>query len=114
MLAIRLQRIGKKKFPTYRLIVSEKAWDTKGTYLEALGSFNPHVKEGGFKPDIERVNHWLKVGAMPSNTVNNLLVNAGVIKGEKKKSVFISQSRAKKLAEKKKTKEETAKTETAK
>lgn len=103
MLVIRLQRIGKKKFPTYRLIVSEKARDTKGSYLEVVGTYNPHAKEGQFVPNTDRLNHWLKMGAQSSNTVNNLLVQQGIIKdAKKKKSVYISKVRADKMAEKKK------------
>lgn len=112
MLVIRLQRVGKKKFPTYRLIVSEKARDTRGSYLEAVGTYNPHVKEGGFVPNSERINYWIKIGAQPSNTINNLLISKGMINGaKKKKSVYISKARAIKLAEKKKT--EKPKTEKA-
>ena len=103
MLAIRLQRVGKKKFSTYRLIVSEKARDTQGTFLELLGTYNPHAKENQFAPNADRVNYWISKGAVPSETVNNLLVTAGLVKGKKQKSVTISKRRAIKLAEKKKT-----------
>jgi len=103
MLVIRLQRIGKKKFPTYRLIVSEKTRDTRGAYLEALGTFNPHLKDGGFLPETERINYWMGKGAQPSPTIHNLLIKSGILKGlPKKKSVYISKKRAAKLEEKKK------------
>lgn len=102
MLAIRLQRIGKKKFATYRLIVSEKTKDTWGTYLEQVGTYNPHAKENQFLPDVERVQYWLSKGAQPSDTLHNLFVTAGLIKEKKKKAVYISKRRAAKLAEKKK------------
>lgn len=106
MLMIRLQRVGKKKQPTYRLIVSEKTKDTHDTYVELLGSFNPHVKENGFLPKVDRIKYWLSVGAQPSDTVRNLLIAAGVMEGKKKKSVFLSGKRKAKLEEKKKTKAE--------
>ena len=102
MLTIRLQRIGKKKIPTYRLIVSEKGRDTYDVYLENLGTFNHHAKENAFQPKADRVTYWLEKGAQTSNTVNNLLLNAGIMKGAKKKSVFLSEKRKKKIAEKKK------------
>jgi len=108
MLIIRLQRVGKRKFPTYRLIVSEKARDTKGTYLEALGTFNPHVKENGFKPITERIKYWLSKGAQTSGTLNNLFIAQGLIEGKKMKSVCLSERRKKKLAEKSKAKAEAA------
>src|SRR3990167_11470423 len=101
MLTIRLQRIGKKNNPTYRLVIAEKARDTQGRNLEILGSFNPHAKEGGLLPNTERIKYWLEKGAQTSNTVHNLFLKAGIIGGEKKKkSVYISQTRAVKLAEK--------------
>ncbi len=103
MLAIRLQRIGKKKFATYRIIVSEKARDTQGDHLEQVGTYNPHAKENQFLPIVDRVKYWISKGAVPSETVHNLLVTAKMIEGKKKKSVFISKKRAAKLAEKKKT-----------
>lgn len=102
MLAIRLQRIGKKKFATYRIVVSEKARDTQGDHLEQVGTFNPHAKENQFLPIVDRVKFWISKGAVPSETVHNLLVTNKMIEGKKKKSVFISKKRAAKLAEKKK------------
>ena len=103
MLTIRLQRIGKKNSPTYRLVIAEKARDTQGRNLEILGVFNPHAKENGLAPNAERIKYWLEKGAQTSHTVHNLFLKAGLISGEKKKkSVYISQSRAAKIAEKKK------------
>lgn len=102
MLAIRLQRIGKNKFATYRLIVSEKSKDTWGTYLEQVGTFNPHLKENQLLANAERIQFWLSKGAQPSPTLHNLFLKAGLVKGKTKKSVFISKARAAKLAEKKK------------
>lgn len=103
MLTLRLQRIGKSKFATYRLIVSEKARDTQGVYLEQLGTFNPHDKTQQFKPVADRVTYWIEKGAQTSGTVHNLLMQAGLIKAKKKmKSVFLSTKRKTKIAEKKK------------
>lgn len=101
MLAIRLQRVGKKKFSTYRIVISEKARDTQDRYLELLGTFNPHAKENQFLPNAERINYWLSKGAVASDTIHNLLVKAGVVKGGKKKVVFLSEKRKKKIAAKK-------------
>lgn len=104
MLTLRLQRIGKNKFPTYRLIVSEKARDTQGVYLEQLGTFNPHIKTKTeqFKPVADRVTYWISKGAQASGTVHNLLMAAGLITADKKKkSVFLSKKRKTKIAAKK-------------
>ncbi|KKQ40616.1 MAG: 30S ribosomal protein S16 [Candidatus Magasanikbacteria bacterium GW2011_GWA2_37_8] len=105
MLIIRLQRVGKKKFATYRLIISEKTRDTQGRYLENLGVYNPHNKVDGFVPDTERIKYWLSKGAGCSDTINNLFVKAGIMEGKKKRKVNLSNKRKAKLAEKKKAKE---------
>lgn len=99
MLAIRLQRIGRKKQPLYRLVISEKTKDTQGNHLEILGQYNPHKKEAILKT--ERIKHWLAQGAQASATVNNLLINNGLLQGKKQKSVAISKTRGAKLEAKK-------------
>ena len=106
MLTIRLQRVGKKKFPTYRLVVSEKSRDPQARHLEIVGSYNPHDKEKGLVVKEDRVKHWLDNGAQTSNTVNNLLLKLGLIKGNKKKSVTVSKKRSDKLSKKKESEKE--------
>lgn len=81
MLAIKLSRIGKKNQPHYRVIITEKGRDPFGDVLETLGDYNPHTKALQIKGD--RVNYWISKGAQPTPTVNNLLVEKGIIKGEK-------------------------------
>ena len=80
---IRLQRVGKKKLAAYRLVISEKARDTKDVYLELLGTYNPHAKENAFLPNAERIQYWISKGAQLSPTVNNLLITHNVITGVK-------------------------------
>lgn len=79
MLKIKLARIGKKKSPTYRLIISEVGRDPYGRILENLGSYNPRSKDLQVKS--ERINHWLSQGAQMTITVNNLLVSHKIIAG---------------------------------
>lgn len=81
MLTIRLSRIGKKKKPIYRLIISEKTKDPYGRALEILGTYNPFTKELIAKQD--RIEYWLKNGSGMSPTVNNLLIEKKIIKGDK-------------------------------
>ena len=83
MLTIRLSRVGKKKKPTFRLIVSEKARDTTGTYLELLGNYNPHTNPPTINVKAERIQYWIGQGASASSTVHNLLVGAKVIEAKK-------------------------------
>ena len=82
MLKIRLSRIGKKKKPVYRIIVSEAARDPYGKALEILGTYNPFTKEL-LKIKKERIEYWLGHGAQMTPSANNLLVEKKVIKGEK-------------------------------
>lgn len=81
MLTIRLSRIGKKKKPAYRLIISEKAKDPYGRVLEVLGSYNPFSKDLKVKAD--RIKYWLTKGSGMSPTINNLLIGKGIIEGKK-------------------------------
>jgi len=101
MLTIRLKRVGKTKFATYRLIISEKGRDTQARYQEVLGNYNPHDKENGLVLKQDRIKYWLSKGAQASNTVFNLFLKSGLVAGKKKRSVKISQKRAKKIEAKK-------------
>ena len=83
MLTIRLQRIGKKGQPSYRLVVAPARSKVGAPPTEDLGSYNPFTKAANLKS--ERVEHWIKVGAQPSITVHNLLVKTGVITAPKLK-----------------------------
>lgn len=84
MLIIRLTRRGRRNDPSFRLVVSEKSNPIKGKFLEELGYYNPKLKTKAFKN--ERILHWIEKGAKCSPTVNNLLVSAGIIAGEKVKA----------------------------
>ena len=114
MLTIRLQRVGKKKYPTYRFIISEKTRDSQAPYLELLGTYNPHDKENGLIIKEDRIKHWLTMGAQTSNTVYIILLKLGLVSGKKKKSITISNTRKKKLDEKKKATDEAKKVAVAK
>jgi small subunit ribosomal protein S16 len=100
MLTIRLSRIGKKKQPSYRFIVCEKARDPWGKALEIVGSYNTLTNPAQVTLDKERVLHWISKGAQPSDTVNNILIDQGLIQGEKRKLMQISKRRKEKLAKK--------------
>lgn len=79
MVALRLTRVGKKNHSTFRLVASDKRKDTVGLALEILGSYDPHQTPARIEFDVERVKHWLSVGAQPSDTVHNLLVEKGIL-----------------------------------
>lgn len=72
MLAIRLQRLGRKKLAMYRLAVQEsQRHPSSGRVVAYVGSYNPHSKEAKF--DVEKVNFYLKNGAQPTPRVVKLL-----------------------------------------
>lgn len=81
MLALKLRRIGKKHQGSFRLVVDEKRHKLNGENVENLGWYNPRTDK--FELKKERVEHWLKVGAKATDTVHNLLVNAGIVQGKK-------------------------------
>lgn len=72
MLAIRLQRLGRKGYPTYRLAVQEsQRHPSSGRVVAYVGSYNPHTKEA--KLDTEKVEFYLENGAQPTPRVAKLL-----------------------------------------
>ena len=82
MLRIRLQRVGRKNIPVFRLVVTESQNSTKsGRYLEMLGSFDAHDDKNQ-TVDAERVKHWISKGAKPTDTVHNFLLKKKIIEGK--------------------------------
>ena len=82
MLKIRLQRIGRKNDPHFRLIVTEGTSKPKTvSFNEIVGTYN--VKMGVFEAKKDRIKHWMSVGAQASPTVRNLLISKGIIEGKK-------------------------------
>ena len=83
MLVIRLQRVGRKHQPSYRVVVAERRSKLKAPPVEDLGFYNPFDKKAGLVK--ERIQHWLKIGAKASPTAHNLFVKNGVVEGPKLK-----------------------------
>ena len=81
MLIIRLQRIGKKHQPSYRVVVAERRSKLGAPPVEDCGSVNPSNKTANLKKD--RILYWLKTGAKSSSTIHNLLIREKVISGAK-------------------------------
>lgn len=81
MLRIRLSRVGKKNKAQFRVTVAEARRAPTGRFIEILGHYDPHTKEKAFNK--ERIEYWISKGAKPSATMNNFLVDAGIVKGEK-------------------------------
>ncbi|MDD5672781.1 MAG: 30S ribosomal protein S16 [Chitinivibrionales bacterium] len=70
---IRLTRTGTNNIARYRLVAADHRFKRDGRFLEMLGSYNPQANPKEFSIKTERVIHWLKQGARPSETVMNLL-----------------------------------------
>lgn len=77
MLKIRLRRVGKKNQPSYRVVVVEHTKKIQGSYLEALGTYNPRARAFAVKQD--RVLYWLDHGAQPSERMAKLLTSIKVV-----------------------------------
>ena len=75
MLMIRLARIGKKKHPFYRVVVTEKTRPRNGRFVEILGTYDPSKKPAAVVLDQERVKYWMGKGAQPSDTVRSFISN---------------------------------------
>lgn len=101
MLTIRLSRVGKRKQPIYRLVVSEKGRDPWGKVLENLGQFNPRSNPPLIAFKTERISHWISKGAQTSDTVWNMFHDLKLVTGEKRLKVKISKRRKEKIAKKK-------------
>ena len=83
MLKIRLQRVGRKNDPSFRVVVLESTEGPKsGNHIDEIGFYNAVTKQKNL--DVEKAKHWLSKGAQPSDTVYNMLVTAGAIDGKKK------------------------------
>ncbi|MCI0820378.1 MAG: 30S ribosomal protein S16, partial [Chloroflexi bacterium] len=79
MLRIRLSRVGKKKQPSYRIVVIDRRKPRDGANVEVIGHFNPLTEPATVVIKEERAIYWLKNGAMPSDTAARLLTNAGIM-----------------------------------
>ena len=82
MLVIRFLRVGRKRQPSYKIVVTDKKNPPRaGRFVEQVGYYNPLTKEKVLKG--ERIKYWLSVGAKPSDTVFNLFVSEKIIEGKK-------------------------------
>lgn len=77
MLKLRLKRIGRKRQPSYRLVIMPSRRRRDGRAIEQVGYYSPITKEVNLK--IEKIIYWLKVGAQPTETVANLLKKSNII-----------------------------------
>ncbi|WP_199430316.1 30S ribosomal protein S16 [Qaidamihabitans albus] len=74
---IKLQRLGKIRAPYYRIIVADARNRRDGKVIETIGKYHPKVEPSLIEVDSERAQHWLKVGAQPTEPVQRLLEITG-------------------------------------
>ena len=79
MLRIRLRRVGLKKQPSYRMVIAENEWPRDGRFLEIVGRYNPRTNPETVEVNEERMYHWLKNGALPTESVAKLLTKQGTM-----------------------------------
>lgn len=111
MLNIRMSRVGKKKQPTFRIIVTEKGRDPWGKSREILGSYDPRSKKLAIA--VDRVKHWLSVGATVTDSTWNLLLTNKIVEGKPRNVVAKLKSNPPKKEEKAEAKPEEKKEEAA-
>lgn len=73
MVVIRLRRVGSKRRPFFRVVVSDSRAARDGRFIEILGHYNPRTKPAVVNVDKARVDHWLEKGAQPSDSVRTLI-----------------------------------------
>jgi small subunit ribosomal protein S16 len=75
VLMIRLSRTGKKKMPSYRVVVIDGRRPRDGRFVEIVGTYNPLKTPAEVQLKADRIKYWLGVGAQPSDTVRSFLRN---------------------------------------
>jgi small subunit ribosomal protein S16 len=78
MVKIRLMRVGKRKQPSYRVVVADARSPRDGRFIENIGKYNPRVHPSLIDIDDERAIHWLQRGAQPSDPVKVLFQKTGI------------------------------------
>jgi len=73
MVVIRMMRVGSKKKPFFRVVVTEARTARESSFVENVGTYNPRMKPAQVQINKERVQHWLNHGAQPSSSVKTLL-----------------------------------------
>jgi len=76
---IRLTRMGRRNRPYYRVVVADSRSRRDGCFIEQIGTYDPVKRNDLFQVKEDRILHWLRVGAKPSDTVKNLLSKAGIM-----------------------------------
>ena len=79
MLKIRLRRVGGRKQPSYRLVVTDARAPRDGAFVDIIGNYNPRTNPETVVIKEEKALYWLKQGAQPTDTTTRLLNKAGIL-----------------------------------
>ncbi len=79
MVRIRLRRIGLKKQPSYRVVITDQRNPRNGSFIEIVGTYNPRTRPSTEIIEEERILYWLSVGAQPTEAVEGILRRAGTL-----------------------------------
>lgn len=79
MVRIRLRRVGRKRQPSYRIVVTDKRSPRDGRYIEIIGFYNPRTQPDTLELKEDRALHWLSVGAQPSDAVEHIFKTLGTL-----------------------------------
>jgi small subunit ribosomal protein S16 len=79
MVRIRLTRVGGKKQPSYRIIITDKRKPRDSDYIEVIGWYNPRTRPSTEVVEEDRALYWLSVGAQPSDAVNRIFKRTGTL-----------------------------------
>ncbi len=79
MVRIRFRRIGLKGQPSYRIVAADKEAPRDGRFLEILGFYNPRTEPSTLNIKEDRIYHWMKNGALPTESVGQVFKSAGVL-----------------------------------
>ena len=80
MVKIRLNRMGAKRQPFYRIVVADSRSPRDGRFIEIVGNYDPTKNPAIVNVDVEKVMAWIKNGAQPTDTVRSLLSKKGIMK----------------------------------
>ncbi len=108
MLRIRLSRIGKRKQPSYRIVVTDQRNPREGAHLEIIGHYNPLTNPATITLKEDRAIHWLQVGAQPSDTAAKILSRSGIMEQAGREAVVWSGKQVAPGAKKRKAMESAA------
>ena len=93
---MRLTRMGDKKSPFYRIVITDSRNARDGAYIDKVGYYNSTTVPAEIVVDEEKAKDWIKKGVQPTDTVKNILVNKGIIEKPAKLSPSKTKVRKKK------------------